>query len=147
MNLNRLKAHIRIELQASPGDPVVRSLPANAGDTDGIPSPGGCHMPQSDWAPVMQLRSLCAGTQEQQLLTHTLQLLRSVPWSPCSARGGAPTSLRIATEVWHPTPSSKIEKSLRSSKDPAQSDRQNRIVPFGLKHTNQRQKSAKLKAN
>ena len=51
---------------------------------------------------------------------HALQQPRSVPWSPCSARGGARTSLRRATEGWHPTPSSKLEKRVRSSKDPAQ---------------------------
>ena len=28
-----------------PGDPVVRNLPAGAGDMGSIPTPGRCHMP------------------------------------------------------------------------------------------------------
>ena len=38
---------------------VVQGLspPANAGDTDSIPVPGGSHMPQSNWAPASQLRA------------------------------------------------------------------------------------------
>ena len=31
-----------------PGGPVVKSLPASAGDMDSIPGPGRSHMPQGD---------------------------------------------------------------------------------------------------
>ena len=31
-----------------PGGAVVKNLPANAGDTDSIPGPGGSHMLQSN---------------------------------------------------------------------------------------------------
>ena len=31
-----------------PGGPVVKNLPANAGDTDSIPGPGRSHMPWSN---------------------------------------------------------------------------------------------------
>ena len=31
-----------------PGGPVVKNLPANAGDTDSIPSPGRFHVPEGD---------------------------------------------------------------------------------------------------
>ena len=32
----------------SPGWPVVKNPPANAGDTDWLPGPGWLHMPQSN---------------------------------------------------------------------------------------------------
>ena len=31
-----------------PGSPVVKNLPANAGDSDSIPGPGRSHMPWSN---------------------------------------------------------------------------------------------------
>ena len=31
-----------------PGGPVVKNLPANAGDTDSIPGPGRFHVPEGD---------------------------------------------------------------------------------------------------
>ena len=31
-----------------PGGAVVKNLPANAGDTDSSPGPGGSHMPRSN---------------------------------------------------------------------------------------------------
>ena len=39
----------------SPGGPVVKNLPVNAGDTDSIPGPGRSHMPLGNQALVMQL--------------------------------------------------------------------------------------------
>ena len=39
------------------GGPVVRNLPANAGDTSSIPGPGGSHMTWSNKAHVPQLLS------------------------------------------------------------------------------------------
>ena len=41
--------------QDFPGGPVVRNLPAKAGDTGSIPGPGRFHMPQSNKAGVPQL--------------------------------------------------------------------------------------------
>jgi len=35
-----------------PGDPVVKNLPADAGDTNSIPDPGGSHMLQDNYAHV-----------------------------------------------------------------------------------------------
>ena len=35
-------------MQDFPGDPVVKNLPANRGDTGSIPGPGRSHMPQSN---------------------------------------------------------------------------------------------------
>ena len=51
-----------------PGGPVVRSPPANAGDTGLIPGPGGSHMPRSSSARALQLLSLCSRAHEPQLL-------------------------------------------------------------------------------
>ena len=43
-----------------PGGPVVKSLPANAGDSGSIPSLGGSHMPRSEQLThAPQLLSLC----------------------------------------------------------------------------------------
>ena len=39
----------------SPGGPVVKNLPVNAGDTGSIPGPGRSHMPLGNQALVMQL--------------------------------------------------------------------------------------------
>ena len=37
--------YAKSELGDFPGDPVVKTLPANAGDTSSIPDPGRSHMP------------------------------------------------------------------------------------------------------
>ena len=37
------------------GGPVVKNLPANAGDTSSIPGPGRFHMLWGNWARVPQL--------------------------------------------------------------------------------------------
>ena len=52
-----------------PGDAVVESLPANAGDTGSSPGLGRSHMPRSNWAREPQLLSLrvwslCSATWE-----------------------------------------------------------------------------------
>ena len=36
------------DFQGFPGGAVVKNLPANAGDTDSSPGPGGSHMPRSN---------------------------------------------------------------------------------------------------
>jgi len=41
-----------------PGGPVVKNLPANAGDTGSIPGPGKFHMPWGNKAHAPQLLSL-----------------------------------------------------------------------------------------
>ena len=55
------------ENKGFPGGVVVKSLPANAGDTGSSPGLGRSHMPRSNWAREPQLLSLCI-------------------WSLCSAR-------------------------------------------------------------
>ena len=47
---------------------MVKSPPANAGDTGSSPGPGRSHMPWSGWARAPQLLSLCSGAREPQLL-------------------------------------------------------------------------------
>ena len=37
-----------------PGGPVVKNSPANAADMGSIPGPGKFHMPQGNWACVLQ---------------------------------------------------------------------------------------------
>ena len=65
-----LVLHERLIIQERdfPGGPVVRSLPANAGDMGLIPGLGRFHMPQSNKACAPQLLSLCSRAQEPQLL-------------------------------------------------------------------------------
>ena len=48
---------------------MVKSPPANAGDTGSGPGLGGSHMPQSGWARAPQLLSLRSGAREPQLLS------------------------------------------------------------------------------
>ena len=64
-----------------PGDLVIKTLPANAGDTDGVLGLGRVHILQSNEAYVQQLLKpehprACAPQQEQppQLEVCTLQL-------------------------------------------------------------------------
>ena len=48
------------ELMGFPGDSVVKSPPAHAGDMGSIPNPGRSHKPQSNKTLVPQLLSLCS---------------------------------------------------------------------------------------
>ena len=45
-----------------PGDPVVKNLPANAGDMGSIPGLGRFHVPRGNQAHVSQLLSPCPKT-------------------------------------------------------------------------------------
>ena len=47
-----------------PHGPLVKNLPANAGDTGSIPGPGRSHMPRSNKASVPQILNLCAAATE-----------------------------------------------------------------------------------
>ena len=84
-----ISLYIRNNYQDFPGGPVVKNLPASAGNTGLTPGPGGSHVPQSSWACVLQLLSppsrarvpqqerppqgeACAPQQESS--THSLQL-------------------------------------------------------------------------
>ena len=42
-----------------PGGPVVKSLPANAGDVGSVPGLGSFHVPQDDYTQVPRLLSPC----------------------------------------------------------------------------------------
>ena len=52
---------------------MVKNLPASAGDTGSIPNPGRSHVPQSSWAGVPQLLSVCPRAQEPRLLKPALE--------------------------------------------------------------------------
>ena len=56
-------------VEGFPGGSVVKNQAANEGNVGLIPSPGGFHVPQSKWACVAQLSSLCSRTWELQLLS------------------------------------------------------------------------------
>ena len=67
-----------------PGDAVVGSLPANAGDTGSRPGLGGSHMPRSDWAREPQLLSLrvwslCSATREATIVRGPRTAMKSGP--------------------------------------------------------------------
>ena len=51
-------------IQGFLGGTVVRSPPANAGDTGSSPGLGGSHMPWSNWAHEPQLLRLCSRAHE-----------------------------------------------------------------------------------
>ena len=75
-----LVAWLRGSLQDFLGGPVVKSSPANAGDTGSIPGPGGFHLSQGNQACVPQLLSPWA--LESMLLnnrSHRKEKLRVVP--------------------------------------------------------------------
>ena len=47
-----------------PGGVVDNNLPVHAGDMGSIPGPGRSHMPQTNWAHMLQLLSQSAPTTE-----------------------------------------------------------------------------------
>ena len=49
---------LKFLLQDLPGGPVVKNLPANAGDTGPMPGTGRSHIPQGNWTCELQLLSL-----------------------------------------------------------------------------------------
>ena len=90
---------------------VVQGLspPANAGDTDSIPVPGGSHMPQSNWAPASQLRA------------HGLHLRKSISLRAHVVQQEKPSQWKAQVmQVESTRHSLKIEKSLHSNEDPAE---------------------------
>ena len=70
-----------------PGDAVVESLPANAGDTGSSPGLGRSHMPQSSRAREPQLLSLrvcslCSATREAAIVRGPHTAMKSGPSLP-----------------------------------------------------------------
>ena len=77
----------RMDAQGFPGGAVVKSLPANAGDTGSSPGLGRSHMPQSNWAREPQLLSLHAwslfsATREAAIVRGPRTAMKSGPRSP-----------------------------------------------------------------
>ena len=75
-------SHQEAARPGSPGDPVVKNPPANAGDMGSIPAPGRSHMPQSNKARAPQLlsprvKSPCSAKREAAAMR-----------SPCAGTGG-----------------------------------------------------------
>ena len=66
-----------------PGGPVVKNLPANAGDSGSSPGLSRSHMPWSDSTRAPQLPSLCSEPGSHSYRAHVLQLLKSThPGAP-----------------------------------------------------------------
>ena len=70
-----------------PGGAVVKSLPANAGDTGSGPGLGRSHIPRSNWAREPQLLSmrvwsLCSTTREAATVRGPRTAMKSGPRSP-----------------------------------------------------------------
>ena len=66
---------------------MVKSPPANAGDTGSSPGLGRSHMPQSSWAREPQLLSLrvwslCSATREAAILRSPRTAMKSGPHLP-----------------------------------------------------------------
>ena len=79
--------------------------PANAGDMGSTPGPGRSHIAWSNLACVPQLLSLCPRAQ-------VLQLLKSVPKSPCSLTREA-TAINLRTIAKTSPCSQQLEKNLQ----------------------------------
>ena len=62
------KATINKRVGDFPGGPVVKNLPANAGDRGLIPGPGKSHVPRGKKACAPHLLTLCFRAWEPQLL-------------------------------------------------------------------------------
>ena len=71
-----------------PGGPVVKNLPANAGDTGSVPGLGRSYMPYGASKPVCHNCWACAlEPTNHNYWAHALQLLKPVCcnyWSPCA---------------------------------------------------------------
>ena len=70
-----------------PGGAVVKSPPANAGDTGSSPGLGGSHVPRSNWACEPQLLSLrvwslCSATREATIVRGPRTVMKSGPRLP-----------------------------------------------------------------
>ena len=87
-----------------PGGTVVKTLPANAGDTGLSPGPGRSHMPRSNWACAPQLLSLCSRAREPQLLSpHATTTEAHAPRARAPQREAtAMRSLRATTKTSPP---------------------------------------------
>ena len=62
--------------------PVVKNLPASAGNMGLIPGPGGSHMPQGNWTHASQLLRLRSATREATAIRslHTTVQQRVLDW-------------------------------------------------------------------
>ena len=87
--------HLKRLHQNVPGGPVVKNLPANAGDTGLIPGWGRSHLLWSSWAHVPRLPSLCPRAWQPQLLSPCAATADAFAWSWCTAVKGSPHSPQL----------------------------------------------------
>ena len=81
---------LRKNVKNFPGGPMVKDLPANAGDMSSIPGPGRSYMPGGYISPCAQILRLCSKACELQLLKP------QAPYSLCSATREATWGSRMA---------------------------------------------------
>ena len=66
-----MKSVSKVDILVFLGGPVVKNLPANAGDTGSVLDPGRSHMSQSSYARVPQLLSLSCRAWEPEPTGHS----------------------------------------------------------------------------
>ena len=101
---------------------MVKNSPADAGGMGSIPSPESSHIRQSNYACAPQLLSLCSRAQKPQPLNpHTAATEAHIPGAYAPQQGKPPQWETHASQLEGSPCSVQLEKSPRSSKDPAQS--------------------------
>ena len=70
-----------------PGGPVVKKLPADAGDMGLIPGPGRSHMPWGNYSHVPQLLSPSSTTREAITMRSTGTATRESPHATMKTQG------------------------------------------------------------
>ena len=100
--LSSNKTFFKKRTEDSHGGPVVKNLPANAGDMGPIPSQGRFDMPQGSWAHEPQLLSQRSRARRLQLLkptcagTHALQQEKPLQWeAPAPSMESSPYLLQL----------------------------------------------------
>ena len=91
MILNISIKHWKLTFLDFPGGPVVKCLPANAGDTSSIPGPGRFHIPHDNWTCAPQLLkplSFRAWTPQPESSPYSLQLEKAhaQQWRPSTVK-------------------------------------------------------------
>ena len=82
------------------GGTVVKSPPANAGDTGSSPGPGRSNMPWSNWARAPQLLNLHSRAREPQLLSPRATTTEAHAPRACALQQEKPLQWEAHTPQW-----------------------------------------------